>query len=120
MTNHIFIEAEFFLLVLFSIIAPMSIYGYMMWKKAISRATVLLYGIFLILISGVSFFLLQRLGYMAKASPSLVDDRVFASEVSIALYLLPAIFAGIGVNVVSHILISHLSDAERNFEKDQL
>ena len=94
-------------------------YGYMMWKRSISRKTVLLFGAMLIAIAGVTIFLLQHLADMAKASPSVLDDRFFASGLSIALYLLPVLFAGIGVNIVSHVLIAHLSDAERRFDRER-
>lgn len=45
----------------------------------------------------------------------MLDDAVFTSELATALYLLPALFAGIGVNMLSHILISHLAQAEKRF-----
>jgi hypothetical protein len=61
---------------------------------------------------------LQRLAQMAKDSHFLLDHNVFASELSVALYLLPVLFAGIGVNMVSHILISHLTEAESRFEQE--
>jgi hypothetical protein len=31
------------------------------------------------------------------------------------LYVLPALLAGIGVNIASHVIIQHLSDAQRRF-----
>jgi hypothetical protein len=34
------------------------------------------------------------------------------------LYLLPALFAGIGINVVSHILVSHRVGAEKKFAQE--
>lgn len=119
MNTSAFFEAEFILLVLFAFIIPACIYGYMMWKKAISRRSVLVFGILLIAISGVSIVLLQRLGGIAKSSLSGADDQLFSSEVSLALYLLPALFAGIGVNIISHILISHLEKAEKLFDKER-
>ena len=91
----------------------------MMWKKAFSRTVVLLLGILLIVISGIDVFLLQRLGAVARNSPSLYDDMLFASEVSVALYLLPLLFAGVGMNLISHILINHLGDAEKRFDREQ-
>jgi hypothetical protein len=118
MNESVFVEVEFFVLTLFSLLLPVSIYAYMMWKKAISRKTVLLFGVILIALSGINVLLMQRLAEMAKMSPSLLDDRIFASELSVALYLLPAVFAGIGVNLMSHILIGHLSDAERQFDRE--
>jgi glycopeptide antibiotics resistance protein len=117
-SESVFIEGDFFALIIFSILLPIGIYIYMIWKKSISRTTVLLLGIILIAISGIDVFLLQRLTAMAKTTPSLVDDIFFASESSVALYLLPLLFAGIGVNLISHILISHLGDAERRFDRE--
>jgi hypothetical protein len=118
MSQSVFLESEFLLLILFSLILPVAIYGYLMWKKAISRKTVLFFGVILILISGANVFILQHLAEMAKASASLLDDRFFSSELSVALYLVPAVFAGIGVNIVSHILTRHLSDAENRFDRE--
>ena len=53
---------------------------------------------------------------MATKTPSLIDDRVFTSELSVALYLLPIIFADVDVNILSHILISYVCDAEKKFD----
>lgn len=55
---------------------------------------------------------------LVKLTPPGFDDKLFASELSIALYLLPAVLAGIGINVVSHILIHHLLDAEKRFDRE--
>ena len=70
-------------------------------------------------LSGVDLVLLQKLAEKAKLSLSTFDDRLFVTELSIALYLLPAVFAGIGVNLVSHVLIRHLNRAEKRFEQDE-
>lgn len=120
MGNSAFVEIEFFLLIVFSFILPTSIYAYMMWKNVISRKSVLLFALMLIAVAGVIVFLLQSLKVIAKTSPSLIDDKIFISEVSLALYLLPALFAGIGVNVISHLLISHLEKAEKKFDREHL
>lgn len=119
MTDSVFVEIDFLVLILFSIVLPTGIYGYMMWKRTISRKTVLIFGIILIAISAIDLFLLQRLVEMAKVSTSLFDYRIFASELSIALYLLPVVFAGIGVNIISHILISHLIEAETQLDRER-
>jgi hypothetical protein len=50
----------------------------------------------------------------------LIDDYFFASEISVALYLLPVIFASTGTNLISHILIRHLTEAERRFEREDM
>lgn len=118
MHESIFMEIEFVLLILFSLILPIGIYAYMMWKRAISRKTVFLLAIILIVLSGIDVFLLQLLKGMAERSPSLLDNFFFVSEVSAALYLLPALFAGIGINMMSHLLINHLVDAEKRFDRE--
>ena len=116
MSESVFVEGEFFLLIVMSVILPIGIFSFMLLKKAISRTKVLLFGIILLVISGINVLLLQHLASMARISPSLLDDHFFTSAISISLYLLPAIFAGIGINIVSHILISHLEDAERKYD----
>ena len=118
MNKSVFTEIEFYLLIFFAIILPVSIYGYMMWKRAISSKSVLFFGVILIIFAGISIFLLQRLNGIAKVSPSMLDHQIFASEVSIALYLLPALFAGIGVNLISDSLIKHLAEAEKQYDRD--
>ena len=117
MGDSVFIKIEFFVFVLFSLVLPIALYGYMMWKQAISRKTVLLFGLLLIGIAGISIVLLQSLTEFAKLTPSLLDDRTFSSELSLAIYLLPALFAGIGINMISHLLITHLADAEQRYDR---
>ena len=119
MNNSVFAVIEFWLLVVFSFVLPVGIYATMLVKKAISRRTVLLFGVILVVLAGVDVFLLQTLSVLAKNSSSLLDDFFFASELSVALYLLPAMFAGVGVNIISHVLISHLWSAERQFKSEQ-
>ncbi len=90
-----------------------------MWSGwAISRLTVLLLGIMLIVIAGIDLFLLQHL--MEVANMVSISDASMAlrHESSVALYLLPLMFAGVGVNMISHVLIEHLKGAERRFDKD--
>jgi len=118
MSEDVFIEVYFLALIIFSVLLPVGIYIYMMWKKAISRTTVLLLGIILIVISGIDVFLLQHLTGLAKTSLSSIDDMFFTHEFSVALYLLPLLFAGVGVNMISHVLITHLIDAEKRFDRE--
>ena len=117
MVKTVFVESQFWLLVLFSIIVPVAIYYGLLKRRNISRNTVLLFGVVLLLISGVDIYLLPVLSKMAKTSLSHWDNSVFLSELSIALYLLPITYGGIGVNLISHVLIRHLSRAERRFEQ---
>ena len=118
MSVTVFAEVKFWLLVAFSFVAPVVIYGALLAKRAVSRITVLVLGLALVAIAGCDLYLLQSLVAMAKVSPSLTDDAVFVSELTLALYLLPALFAGVGINVISHVLIRHLEDAERRFESE--
>ncbi len=118
-TTTVFTEVRFWLLIIFSIVLPFWIYAQLLRKRAISRKIVLLFGFILVGIAGVNLYLLQSLASLAKLTSSLADDAVFLSEISLALYLLPAMFGGIGINVVSHVLISHLLEAERKFDNKE-
>jgi hypothetical protein len=118
MSTTVFAEMRFWVLVASSVVFPFGLYGVLMAKKAISRITVLVLGLTFVLISGVDIYLLRDLSALARLTPSLADDAVFISELSIGLYLLPALFGGIGINLVSHVLVRHLVEAEKQFEKD--
>jgi hypothetical protein len=112
----VFLGGEFALLVICSIVAPMLIYRTIWARQTISRATVLFFGLALIAFAGIDIFLLQVLTKLARLSPSLFDNIIFDSELTVALYLLPTLFAGTGINIVSHLLIHHLGAAERRFD----
>jgi glucan phosphoethanolaminetransferase (alkaline phosphatase superfamily) len=118
MNTTVFTEMRFWLLVLFSGVLPFAIYWILLVKRAVSRTTVLLLGLSLVAIAGVDVYLLQSLATQAKLTASVADDAIFASEVSIALYLLPAMFGGIGINIISHVLVSHLNEAETRFKAE--
>lgn len=111
-------EVDFFLLVTTSLLLPAGIYATLLLKRSISQWTVLVLALVLITLSGIDFVLLQKLAEKAKLSSSAFDDRMFVTELSMTLYLLPAVFAGIGVNLVSHVVIRHLNLAESRFERD--
>lgn len=113
----IFLEARFWILLLGSVVLPFGIYAVLMLKRAISRRTVLLLGFALIAIAGLDVYVLQKLSQAAARSAFGLDDALFTSEISVALYLLPALFAGLGINVVSHVLNTHLDAAERRFAR---
>ncbi len=118
MTESILIEGYFVAVLLFSLFLPGGIYVYLMRKRAISRQTVLFLGVVLIVISGIDIFLLQHLADIAKISFSSMDRMFLGHEFSVVLYLLPLLFAGVSVNIVSHVLITHLVEAETQFDKD--
>ena len=112
MNAQVFVELKFWMLVGLSLLSPAAIYWFLLRKQAIMRSTVALLGLCLVAIAGFDVYLLQSLALVARHALSGLDDAVFASEVSVALYALPICFGGIGVNVLSHVLISHLADAE--------
>ena len=118
MNASVFVELRFWLLVVFSLVLPAGIYAALLRTRAISRLAVLGFGIALVLIAGVDVYLLQSMAALARQTLSAADDAVFASEVSIALYVLPAVFGGIGVNLISHVLLHHLTEAEPRFERE--
>ena len=118
MKFSVFAELYFWLLVVCSAILPTSIYIALLFKRAVSRATILILGLTLVAIAGIDVFLLQRLEAMSKLSPSLLDDAVFNSEITIGFYLLPALFAGIGIDVISHVLVRHIDEAEKIFRRE--
>ncbi len=118
MNASVFVELRFWVLVVFSLVLPAGIYAVLLRTRAISRLAVLGFGIALVLISGIDVYLLQSLAALARHTPSMADDAVFLSELSIALYVLPVVFGGIGVNLISHVLLHHLTEAEKRFERE--
>lgn len=117
MHTSVFTELTFWLLITFSFVLPFLVYTILLVKRAIARHTVLLLGIVLVIIAAVDVYLLQSLTTKARLTPSLADDAVFVSELSLALYLVPFVFGGIGINVISHILVVHLVEAEKRFQQ---
>ncbi|HNG51566.1 MAG TPA: hypothetical protein PLP08_18395, partial [Plasticicumulans sp.] len=105
MPHSVFVEIRFWLLVLCSLIVPSAIYVTLYLRRAVSPLTVLVLGLVLLLVAGLDVYLLQSIGNTAMQTPSLADDKLFVSELSMALYLLPLTFGGIGVNLISHVLL---------------
>ena len=118
MNLSVFLELRFWLLVVFSVVVPAGIYGALLATRSISRFAVLWFGVALVLIAGVDVYLLQTLATLAHKTTSLTDDIVFTSELTVALYVLPLVFGGMGVNLVSHVLLRHLSEAEGRFDRE--
>lgn len=118
MNSSIFFEFEFWLLVVFSVVVPIAIYSAMLRIRAVSPFAVALLGVALLMIAGLDLYLLGKLRMMAAISPSILDDAAFRSELSLGFYLFPALFGGVGVNLISHVLIRHLSEAERKYERE--
>ncbi|PTU30358.1 hypothetical protein [Stenotrophobium rhamnosiphilum] len=118
MGETIFVEVKFWLLVIFSLLAPILIYVGLLKKRAISRPTVLFFGLLLVALAGIDVYLMKSLETLARLSASLADDAIFVSEVSVALYVFPIVLGGVGVNLISHVLITHLLRAERQFDTE--
>ncbi len=118
MIESVFVELRFWLLVAFSVVVPACLYAGLLLTRTISRGAVLAFGVLLMIIVGVDVYLLQSLTALARLTPSLSDDTLFVSELSIALYVLPLLYGGIGVNLISHVLLHHLTAAEELFESE--
>jgi hypothetical protein len=116
----IFTELRFWALVLCSLLLPAAIFVTLFVQREFSKATVLAFGLLLIVLAGVDIFLLRALALVAQATPSLADDIVFSSELSIALYIFPAAFGTFGLNMVSHVLMHYVKQKEARFEAHQL
>lgn len=119
MSESAFLELEFVLLVLFSFVIPAVIYLYLFTKASISRLTVLFFALCLMAVSGADLVLLSLLRELAQHSRSVVDDKLFAGELRLAFYLLPVVFVGTGVNLLSHVLVHHLTGAEQRFDREK-
>jgi hypothetical protein len=115
MSQSVFVEFEFWLLVMFSVVFPAAIIWVCLTIRKVSRNHVLALGLLLVAIAGVDIYLLQALKRRSQETPSTADDLVFNSEITVGLYVLPALLAGIGVNITSYVIIQHLSDAQRRF-----
>jgi hypothetical protein len=117
--TSLYLESEFWVLVAVSLLAPAAVFVWLSRRRKISRIAVAVIAVALIVLSGFDAILLQRLSALAKKTPGLGDDRVFASEFSLALYVLPLITAGLGINLLSHLLNRHLIIAELEYDREQ-
>ncbi|NOT16710.1 MAG: hypothetical protein HOP20_01415 [Sulfuriferula sp.] len=116
MSNDSQFHLAFVAVILCSILIPAVIYVVMVVKRSISRITVAFLGLTLIVVASVDAVLLHHIAHAAQQTSVLWDDKLFASELSIALYLLPLVSAGIGINILSHLLITHLTEAEQAYD----
>ncbi len=117
MHDTVFAELSFWLLVSFSLVLPALLVWLCLTVRALSRRAVLLIGLALVVLAGIDVYLLQVLTKLSRLTPSLADDAVFDSEVTVGLYLLPALLAGLGINLSSQVLLRHLSEAEGRFDR---
>ncbi|MBS0454995.1 MAG: hypothetical protein JSS14_27165 [Proteobacteria bacterium] len=112
----VFVEQRFWALVLFSVVLPAAIFVTLFVRREFSKRAVLIFGLLLICLAAVDIVLLHALSVSARKTASLADDLVFASELRIALYILPAAFGTLGINMVSHVLMHYLKQKELRFE----
>ena len=117
MESSVFVEFKFWLLIVVSIIAPVVMYLLQRRKNEASPSFVLIFGLVLIAISGMDVYLLQTLAAESRLSHSLMDNAIFNSEMSLSLYAFPLLFGGIGINMISDMLVGHLMNAERRYEE---
>jgi diguanylate cyclase (GGDEF)-like protein len=118
MTNSVFFQRDFFLLLVFSVFTPIAGYLYLFKRSSVSRRAVLLLALLLMVMAGADVVLIQSLATAAKAAAMPLDKKIFSSEISVALYVLPLVSAGLGINLASHSLFRHLSDSEENFDRE--
>jgi len=118
MRDSVFTQLDFWIMVGVSVLLPFCIYGALLVTRSVSRTTVLFLGFVMIAVAGFDVYFLRHVAAAARITPSLADDTLFVSEVSFALYLFPLMFGGIGVNLISHILVSHLVGAEKRFARE--
>lgn len=83
MHNSVFIEAKFWLLIVFSLVVPVAMYLQQLHKRSASPGYVLMFGLGLIAISGIDVYLLQSLSHEAMRTHSLADNAIFNSEISV-------------------------------------
>lgn len=102
------LRAEFWLLVLTSLALPLYIVVHLLRVQDISRWLLLIFALLLLVLSGLDIILLKDVMALAEHSRTLLDDAVFRSEYSLALYLLPLLAAGLGINLLSHVITQHL------------
>jgi hypothetical protein len=115
----VYVRGEFWTLVVASLLVPVVIFVWLTRRRRISRPAVAFIAVTLVGLSGVDAILLKRLNTIAGRTSSLHDDRVFASEFSLALYLIPLITAGMGINLLSHLLHEHLIIAELEDDRER-
>ncbi len=108
MPNSLWIEVEFWALVLCSALFPLAIIVHLIRAVEIRRYVLMGFALALLILACVDFVLLGRVASLAHRTPDLLDDRVFLSEASAALYILPLVCAGVGINLLSFVITQHL------------
>lgn len=107
-SDTVLIKAEFWALVLTSLALPAGILWHLVRVVRISRRVLIGYSIVLMAISGLDVVLIKTIAVLARETTGLADDKIFLSEYSMALYLLPLITAAVGTNLLTYTITRHL------------
>lgn len=118
MSGSVFVELHFWVLILISFGVPAGLYATLRRRRAISPRTVLLLGLTLVGIAATDTSLLRGLQIDAARTASRLDD-FFTSEMAIGLYLVPALFGGVGIDLISSVLRGHLQAAEHRYRSER-
>jgi len=115
----VYFEMHLLLLILASIVLPLGIYGFLYSSSVIGRGTVMVFALVLLVIAGADVALLHGLNGRIQEGPLLLYGYLFSEQLATALYVLPAVLAGLGINLMSHVLIHHLNEAEQRFNYER-
>ena len=115
----VYFEMQLLLLILASIVLLLGIYGFLYRRSAIGRGTVMVFALVLLVIAGTDVALLHGLNGRIQEGPLLLYGHLFSEQLATALYVLPAVLAGLGINLMSHVLIHHLNEAEQRFDYER-
>jgi hypothetical protein len=114
LTGSVFVELRFWLLVVVSVVLPLALFLGLHKRRAISPRSVFWLGLTLVAIAATDVAMMRSLQLAAAQSPSHLDDFL-ASEVAVGLYLIPALFGGIGIDLISSVFRRHLEAAEHRY-----
>ncbi|MEJ8853110.1 hypothetical protein WKW79_00930 [Variovorax robiniae] len=118
MTGSVFVELRFWVAVIVSFVVPLCLYLSLRKRRAISPASVFWLGVTLIVIAAADVCMLHGL-QMATSKSTSRFDNFFDSELAVGFYLIPALFGGIGIDLVSSVFRRHLEAAEHRYKSDK-
>lgn len=105
-------------LIFFGVIPSFAIYLLLYLKKSTSPLVVFLCGIGLIFVSVVTLFKLGDISEMARVYLNPTGYKQVMTESRLALYVLPFLSAGVGSNLISHVLLQHLRRTEQIYRDE--
>lgn len=108
MENSAFLSVQFWTLVIISFVLPCIIFFRFIRKRKCRHAHILLFALLLIALAGTDVLLLRQLESIARKTPDLMDDRVFLSQYSLALYILPLVSGTLGSDLLAYVVTAHI------------